>query len=171
MKYCVHCGTKLVPRELKNEGIIPYCETCQEFRFPIFSVAVSVEVQSPDREKILLIKQYGKDRYILVAGYINKGENAEQTVVREVKEEIGLDVEDICFQKSEYFAPSNTLMLNFSCVAKSEDLSGRARDEVDYCRWFSREEASKNIFPGSLAERFLNRFLRMTGDRGPSPVS
>ena len=59
MKYCVHCGTKLVPRELKNEGIIPYCETCQEFRFPIFSVAVSVEVQSPDREKILLINTEG----------------------------------------------------------------------------------------------------------------
>ena len=73
MKYCVECGTKLIYKELENEGMIPYCEKCHEYRFPIFSSAVSMIILNPDKNKILLIKQYGKPSYILVAGYINKG--------------------------------------------------------------------------------------------------
>ena len=91
MEYCMECGTKLTERFLKNEGMVPFCEQCNAYRFPVFSVAVSMEVLHPDKDKVLLIKQYGKDRYILVAGYINKGESAEHTVVREVREEIGRD--------------------------------------------------------------------------------
>lgn len=159
MEYCMECGTKLKDRFLKNEGMIPFCEKCNAYRFPVFSAAVSMEVLSPDRDKVLLIKQYGRDRYILVAGYINKGENAEHTVAREVMEEIGLHVDEIHFEKSEYFPPSNTLMLNFSCVADSEDLSGVSEEEVDSCRWFSFEEAEEAIAQGSLAVRFLKNFL------------
>ena len=48
MKYCYECGTKLTEKFLENEGMIPYCETCQEFRFPIFSTAVSMEIFNPE---------------------------------------------------------------------------------------------------------------------------
>ena len=44
MKYCVECGTKLIYKELENEGMIPYCEKCHEYRFPIFSSAVFARV-------------------------------------------------------------------------------------------------------------------------------
>ncbi|WP_278690824.1 NUDIX domain-containing protein, partial [Clostridium baratii] len=40
------------------------------------------------------MQQYGRVDNILVAGYINKGEDAEQTLVREVKEETGLNIKD-----------------------------------------------------------------------------
>lgn len=159
MKYCMECGSKLEERFLKNEGMIPYCPVCQEYRFPVFSTAVSMEVLNPSRDRILLIKQYGRDRYILVAGYVNKGEDAEDTVVREVKEELGLDVTDLHFEKSHYYAPSNTLMLNFSCVVESESLAHVSEEEIDSCTWFTFEEAADNIAPGSLASRFLNRFI------------
>lgn len=159
MEYCMECGTKLTEKFLKNEGMVPFCEKCNAYRFPVFSTAVSMEVLNPARDKVLLIKQYGKDRYILVAGYIDKGECAEHTVAREVMEEIGLSVSQIHFEKSEYFAPSNTLMLNFSCVAESEDLSGVSGEEVDECRWFSLEEAAHQIAKGSLAGKFLKNFL------------
>ena len=155
MKYCYECGEKLVDRELEGEGIIPYCPRCGEYRFPIFSTAVSMIVENPKRDKILLIKQYGRDSYILVAGYINKGESAEDAVRREVMEEIGIGLTEIQFNKSEYFAKSNTLMINFVCVADSEDLSAVSPKEIDEATWFSREDALKNIRPGSLAKRFL----------------
>ena len=77
MQYCLFCGTKLQIRELEGEGMIPFCEKCGEYRFPVFNTAVSMIVTNTDRDKILLIKQYGRDRYILVAGYVNKGEDAE----------------------------------------------------------------------------------------------
>lgn len=159
MHYCMECGTKLTEKFLKNEGMIPYCETCQAYRFPVYSTAVSMEVQNPARDKVLLIKQYGKDRYVLVAGYVNLGESAEHAVAREVKEEIGLDVKEISFEKSEYYPGTNTLMLNFSCVAETEDLSGASQEEIDSCAWFNLEEAARQIARKSLAEKFLNHFL------------
>lgn len=158
MKYCVECGTRLEERPLEGEGIIPYCPKCNEFRFPIYSCAVSMEILNPDKNKVLLIKQYGRDFNILVAGYINKGESAENAVKREVMEEIGLDVSNIKFNKSKYFEPSNTLMVNFSCVADTEDLS-HMTNEVDSAKWYSFDEAKEEIKQGSLAHEFLLNFL------------
>lgn len=155
MKYCYECGTELTEKNLKNEGLIPYCTKCGEYRFPIFSTAVSMVVYNSSKDKILLIQQYGKQNNVLVAGYINKGENAESAVSRELKEEIGIDISECKFNRSEYFEPTSTLMLNFICVAKSESLNGINRDEVDKARWFSLEEARKNIKPNSVAQRFL----------------
>ncbi len=160
MHYCFECGTALTQRYLENEGIIPYCETCGVFRFPIFSTAVSIITLNPDRNKILLIQQYGRESNILVAGYINQTESAEQTVARELSEETGLIASEIRFNQSEYFEKSNTLMLNFSCVADKEALYGLNTREVDKAQWFTFEEAEKAIRPHSLAKKFLLSFLQ-----------
>ncbi|MGN1030468.1 MAG: NAD(+) diphosphatase [Butyricicoccaceae bacterium] len=165
MNYCVECGTRLELRPCPGEGMVPYCPSCKTFRFPIFNTAVSMEVMDPSRSRVLLIRQYGKKRNILVAGYVNRGECAEHTVAREVMEEIGLHVSDIRFQKSKFFEPSNTLMLNFSCVADSDDLSGMTA-EVDSAAWFSFDEAVQEIAQDSLAQEFLIHFLN-----GIQPVS
>jgi len=158
MKYCMECGTKLETKYLENEGVIPFCPNCNEFRFPIYSCAVSMEVLNPDKNKVVLIKQYGRDFNVLVAGYINKGESAEEAVKREVKEELGLDVSGIIFNKTAYFEPSNTLMINFYCIAESEDLSG-INHEVDEARWCLFDEAVKEVKQGSLAQKFLVNFI------------
>lgn len=158
MSYCTECGTRLIKKHLDNEGDIPYCETCSAFRFPTFNTAISTIVYSPDAKKILLIKQYGKDRNILVAGYVNKGEFAEHALAREVREEIGLNVVSCCFNRSEYYEKSNTLMLNFACLADSEDLSG-VTPEVDYAAWYTPQEAREAIYHDCLAERFLLYWL------------
>ena len=158
MNYCYECGTRLVMKALDGEGEVSWCESCSKFRFPIYNTAVSMVVLSPKHDKIVLIKQYGRDKYILVAGYVNRGEAAEDAVKREVMEELGVEVEDVRFNKSEFFEPSNTLMLNFSCVAKTEELN-IAEKEVDSARWFSIEEVEREIFQGSLAHRFLSAFL------------
>ncbi len=154
MLYCTECGTRLIKKHLDNEGEIPYCEACSAFRFPTFNTAISAIVYSPDARKILLIKQYGKDRNILVAGYVNKGEFAEHALAREVREEIGLNVVSCCFNRSEYYEKSNTLMLNFACLANSDNLSG-VTAEVDYAAWYTPQEAREAIYHDCLAERFL----------------
>ncbi len=159
MKFCYVCGTHLEEKYLEREGMVPYCPHCKQFRFPIFNTAVSMEVLNPARTHVLLIQQYGKMRNILVAGYVNRGEHAEQTVAREVKEETGFLVHDIRFHESRFFEPSNTLMLNFSCVSESEDLSG-VTDEVDKVEWYPLKKAREAIAHNSLAEAFLNDFLK-----------
>lgn len=158
MNYCMDCGTKLINKYLDKEGMVPYCETCGKYCFPIFNAAVSMIIYDTTKDRILLIKQYGNPAYILVAGYINRGENAEDAVRREIMEEVGLHVDKITFNKSSFFEPSNTLMLNFVCYAShTENLT--ANDEVDSWEWFSLDKVRENIKPNSLAKEFLCAYL------------
>ena len=72
MAYCVKCGNLLTFKQLNNEGMIPFCTNCNEYRFETFNVAVSMVILNKDLDKTLFIEQYGKDMKVLVAGYINK---------------------------------------------------------------------------------------------------
>ena len=161
MKYCYTCGFKLKMKELEHEGMVPYCEKCKEYRFPIFSTAISMVVLNPTEDKILMIQQYGRPNNILVAGYINKGECAEEALRRELKEEIGRDVLRYRYLKSEYFENTNTLIWNFAVVIDSESLSDVSEWEVDQANWFTFEEAKIEVKQNSLAQRFLYNFFTL----------
>ena len=157
-KYCQVCGSKLIDKELEGEGMVPFCPACNEFRFPMYNVAVSMIVINKKTDKILLIKQYGRDVYILVAGYVNRGEQLEHAVVRELKEETGMTASHIRFNRTKFFEPSNTLMCNFTVFVDSDsELS--TNKEIDSFNWFAFDDARKNIKPGSLAAEFLNAYL------------
>ena len=157
-KHCHECGTALIEKELENEGIVPYCPTCEQYRFPMYNVAVSMIVINEQTDEILLIKQYGRPHFILVAGYVNRGEQLEHAVSREIKEETGMTVSRIKFNRTSFFEPSNTLMCNFTAFMKdASEMSPNG--EIDSYQWFSPDEARKNVRPDSLAEKFLNAYL------------
>ena len=157
-KHCRECGCELIEKELKGEGCVPYCTRCGEFRFPMYNVAVSMIVINRQTRTILLIRQYGRPSFILVAGYVNRGEPLEQAVVREIKEETGMTAERIRFIRTRFFERSNTLMCNFTaCVA--DDSEWNPNSEIDSAEWFTFDKARENIRPNSLAAYFLNAYL------------
>lgn len=158
MSYCEKCGTLLTEKELEHEGIVPFCPSCGEYRFPMYNVAVSMIVINEQTGEILLIKQYGRPHFILVAGYVNRGEALEHAVGREIKEETGMTVSRIMFNRTSFFEPSNTLMCNFTAFVKDASELSPNR-EIDSYQWFTPEAAQQNIRPNSLAERFLNAYL------------
>lgn len=157
MKYCIECGTKLILKENFNcgvsEGLVPYCRNCDEFRFPQFNTSVSMVVFNKDYSKILLIQQYGRGLNILVAGYVTKGECLEQTLKRELKEEVNLDLLSFQYNASNYFEKTNSLICNFIVQTKNEDFE--LNPEVDYAQWYSIEQAKEVIYKNSLAQDFL----------------
>ena len=157
-KHCFECGAELIEQKLEGEGIVPYCPQCQQFRFPMYNVAVSMIVINQQTGEILLIKQYGRPSFILVAGYVNRGEQVEHAVCREIKEETGMTASHIKFNRTSFFEPSNTLMCNFTAYVKdSSELSPNG--EIDSYQWFNPEDARLNIRPNSLASQFLNAYL------------
>ena len=159
MSYCVKCGTKLEEKFLEHEGMIPYCSKCSEYRFEQFNVAVSMVILNKEKNKTLFIEQYGRNIKVLVAGYVKKGETAEETVRRELFEEVGLNVHSMKFQISKFHERSNTLMLNYLVVV--EDLMVLKNFEVDRFDWYSLEEAYKLTNVGSLAKEFYDYFYEV----------
>ena len=157
--YCRECGQKLTLRFCENEGLIPYCSKCQAYMFPHFPVAVSMVVTNRAQDKILLAKHVEDDDFILFAGYIKKGENAEKTVPREIKEELGLDVVKAKYMSSRYHARKEVLMLNFIVVVEEKPLRLK-EDEIAEARWCTLEEAVALIRKNTTAEHFLNNAVR-----------
>ena len=157
-KYCQECGTALIEKELENEGIVPFCPKCNQYRFPLYNVAVSMIVINRRTDKILLIKQYGRPFFILVAGYVNRTESLEHAAAREIKEETGMTVSSLRFNRTRFFEPSNTLMCNFTAFVDDES-EMNTNEEIDSYQWFTKDEAKENIKKNSLAEYFLNAYL------------
>lgn len=157
MKHCTECGAKLELREHPHEGRLPFCPQCGQFRYPMFNTAVSMLVMNRSEDRTILIRQYGKPTYVLVAGYVNKGEDAEDAAVRELREELGLKAESVRFNRSHYYPGSNTLMLNFTVTVDEEE--AHPNWEIDGWSWFSIDEAREKIRPGSLAKAFLLGYL------------
>ncbi|MBQ9328571.1 MAG: NUDIX hydrolase [Solobacterium sp.] len=157
-KYCSECGSPLIEKELDGEGIVPFCTSCGQYRFPLYNVAVSMIVIDEATSRILLIQQYGRPFYILVAGYVNRTEPLEHAVIREVREETGMTVSSVRFNRTKFFELSNTLMCNFTAYVTDADQLN-PNEEIDSCEWFTFEEARAAIKPGSLAAEFLNAYL------------
>lgn len=156
--YCRECGQKLTLRFCENEGLIPYCDKCEAYMFPQFSIAVSMVVTNRAQDKILLAKHAEDDDFILFAGYVKKGESAEKTIPREIKEELGLDVVKAKYMSSRYHTKKDVLMLNFIVVIEEKPI--KLNDEIAEARWCSPEEAQALIRKGTTAEYFLGNAIR-----------
>ena len=157
--YCRNCGQKLTLRFCENEGLIPSCDTCEKYVFPQFAVAVSMVVTNREQNKILLAKHVEDDDFILFAGYVKKGENAEKTVPREIKEELGVNVVKSRYMSSRYHSQRDVLMLNFIVVVEDAPLKVNA-EEISEVRWCTFDEAAALIRKGTTAEFFLNNAIK-----------
>jgi len=157
--FCKQCGERLSEKMCDNEGVIPFCSHCNQYRFPAFNTAISAIILNPSQDKILLIQQYGRKDNILVAGFVSQGENLETTLIREIQEELNFSIQTHRYMSSEYHPSSNTLMCNYLCIANGEDLSG-ANHEIDDASWFSFDEALSEIKKDSLAEHFLKNAIQ-----------
>ena len=87
------------------------CPCCANMVFPKIAPAVIVGVTHGD--KILMTKYAGREykRYALIAGFTEIGETAEETVKREVMEEVGLTVKNIRYYKSQPWGFDSNLLL------------------------------------------------------------
>lgn len=155
--YCNVCGSVLELRPCEGESTeIPYCVKCDEYRFTPFNVAVCTALFNSDYSKLLMMRQYGREKYNFLAGYITQGEDAETALKREMIEEMGMCPEKIEYLYSAYFQKSNTLMLNFLTTVNNESLEKASKIEVDDVQWFNNfEQAYEAVIKGSLAERLL----------------
>ena len=135
-----------------------YTRECQR---PFFSFSYSCVIclcLTEDNSEIALIKQkYVSDSFINVAGYIKRGETAESTAVREVKEEIGLDVVSCRYIRSYYSKKNDNLMFGFICKVRKDEL--KISCEVDSAQWFPLKYAQQMLRYDSIGWNFLNDYL------------
>ncbi len=156
--FCPHCGTKLISKEIGDEGKIPYCEKCSIPLWDMFTTSIIAAVVNEYGEVALLRQNYvSTTKYVCVAGVMKLGESAEETVIREVKEEIGQDVESVEYISSYPYDKKEMLMLGYKATVKKQDfkLSG----EVDSVEWVKYENALSLLREGSIAWQLVKTVI------------
>ena len=156
--YCPHCGTKLISKEIGDEGMIPFCENCNIPLWDMFTTSIIAAVVNEYNEIALLRQNYvSATNYVCVAGIMKIGESAEDTVIREVREEIGQKVEKLEFIRSYPYEKKEMLMLGYKATVKKQDfkLSG----EVDSAEWVKYENALSLLREGSIAWQLVKSVI------------
>ena len=97
-------------------------------------------------------------KYALLAGFTEIGETVEETVAREVMEEVGLKVRNIRYYKSQPWAFSDTLLMGFYCDLDGSDKITLDRDELSLAEWFEREEIPVEPSRDSLTNEMIMKF-------------
>lgn len=121
-----------------------YCSACGQREYPKLNPAVIVAVTEGD--KLLLTKYAGRayTKYALIAGYTEIGETVEETVQREVMEEVGLKVKNIRYYKSQPWSFTDTLLMGFFVEVDGDDTIRLDENELQVAKWCSREEIPEN---------------------------
>ena len=142
-RFCGRCGSK---NHLVEAGHSRLCENerCKHPTFPRTDPAVIMVVTktfADGIERCLLGRQamWPTGMYSSLAGFVDPGETLEQAVAREVKEEAGIDVDDVTYVASQPWPFPSSIMLGFFAKATSEQINVD-KDELDDAKWFSRED-------------------------------
>ena len=156
-KFCGKCGSK---NQHKVDERALVCPNCNTVVYPKISPAIIVAILS--NGKILLARNsnFAGNWYSLIAGYVDVGETLEETVVREVKEEVGLDVWNIRYYKSQPWALSGSVMIGFIAEADENQPICIDGKEIAEAAWFSRENLPNHPSDISIAGELINKFER-----------
>ncbi len=155
--FCPQCGGKLEPKEIGDEGPVPFCGKCSRPFFS-FSYPCVLCIVTDGAGNFLLIKQgYVSEHHVCVAGYIKRGETAEEAAAREVAEETGLAAKSVRYLSSRYHPRSDNLMMGFAVRVERGDVS--LSSEVDSAGWFDKDTARELLKNSSVAGVMLEEFL------------
>lgn len=170
---CATCGAAT---EVAEAGHLRRCPRCGAEHFPRTDPAVIMLVH--DGVDRCLLGRHGvwpKRRFSTLAGFVEPGESLEETVAREVAEEVGVSVTGVEYFGNQPWPFPASLMLGFLATARyaAPIVDG---DEISEARWFTRAEliaavASGEVFPPSsisIARRLVEAWLGESLTRAPA---
>ena len=154
-KFCGSCGQ---PTALKVDERARHCETCNLVFYPRISPAIIVALRKDKRLLLARGPNLPPDFYSVLAGFVEPGENLEDCVRREVKEEVGLQVENIRYFGSQPWPFPDSLMLAFTADYAGGEIQIDGV-EIESADWYSADSFPKIPPPMSISRQLIDAFL------------
>ncbi|MFI4918733.1 MAG: NAD(+) diphosphatase [Legionellales bacterium] len=156
-QFCSRCGSTTVHQDKNFER---HCSSCHLSFFPRISPSIIVLIKKDDYLLMARSPHFAPGVYGLIAGFVEVGESIEETVHREVQEEVGLQIKNLSYVGSQPWPFPDSLMLAFTA-----DYAGGAividQDEIEEAGWYKYDN-----LPGrpsvalSIASELINDFVK-----------
>ena len=155
--FCSHCGGKLIPSD-KDYGRI--CEECGKTFYAPISPAVITAIERDGKLLLAHNVAWPETRYSIIAGFVEPGERLEETVRREIREEVSIEVKNVKYFGSQTWPFPNSLMLGFTAEYESGELHPDGI-EISRAGYFTPEEIRGMNIPdrASIARKLIENFL------------
>jgi NAD+ diphosphatase len=164
-QYCSRCGT---PMQARTDERARACPSCRFTSYPPVSPAVMVLI-TRGRELLLARKAaWPAGRYSAIAGFVEPGEMLEDTVVRETREEVGVEVGALRYFGSQSWPFPHSLMVAFT----AEYTSGPVRPdgvEIEEAAWFDAEALPRLPPSVSISRRLITTVAAQLARQYPKP--
>lgn len=153
-RYCSVDGHKLE----RATDISKSCPVCGKEYFPSLYPAIVVLVLKGDEALLVHARTLKRPVLTLVAGYVETGESLEECVMREVKEETSLEVDDICYYGSQSWPFPHQLMIGFTARYKGGEIRF-ADGEITEGKFFNRRNPPLLPTLPSLSRKIIDDWL------------
>ena len=152
VRYCPGCGAQLEDHPAENARV---CPKCGKVHYPRISPCVIAVICKGD--EILLLKhvQRNQDMWCCLAGFVETGESLEQALIREVREEVGLEIGNIRYAGSQSWPFPDQLMVGFYADWKSGGIRLQPEEIAD-AKWFKKDDLPVHPNPGSISWNLIH---------------
>lgn len=150
-QFCSRCGT---PMKARTDERARACPACRFTTYPLVSPAVMVLI-TRGRELLLARKSvWPSGRYSAIAGFVEPGEMLEDTVVRETREEVGVEVTNLQYFGSQPWPFPHSLMVAFTAEYAGSEVKPDGV-EIEEAAWFDAEALPNLPSSVSISRRLI----------------
>lgn len=155
-RFCSACGSKATRLA---DVFAKQCDACGFTMFPKISPAVIVAVERGSTLLLARASRFAENLYSVLAGFTEPGESLEDTVRREIREEVGIEVKNIRYFGSQPWPYPDSLMIGFTAEWASGEIAVDD-DEISDARWFTVEDMPLIPDKVSIARALIDEFIR-----------
>ena len=154
-RFCSRCGAPLITNPSFRAKECPQCGLLQ---FPRLAPVIIVLVERGNELLLARSRHFPFGMYSVLAGFVEPGETLEEAVVREVKEEVGVDVKEIRYFGSQPWPFPHSLMIGFTAAYEGGEISLDDM-EIEDAGWFTVDNLPS--IPGkiSIARKLIDWFI------------
>jgi len=160
-QYCGSCGHKTVDKKEERAKI---CPNCGNIIYPRISPATITAIFRGDQILLAHNRNFKKDMYSLIAGFVEPGENLEQCVEREIGEEVGIKVKNIQYFSSQPWSFPDSLMMAFTAEYESGEIRVD-NSEITDAAWYKAgslpEIPSTDSIAGKIIRWYQDRYMSL----------